>query len=37
MADLQKEVDKAGMEIAVRASFLTDPINAVRSLKVRIN
>ena len=33
--DLEERVKKAGIEIAVRTSFLTDPTNAVRNLKVR--
>ena len=32
--DLEEKVKKAGIEIAVRTSFLTDPTNAVRNLKV---
>ncbi len=32
--DLEERVKKAGIEIAVRTSFLTDPTNAVRNLKV---
>lgn len=32
--DLEKRVKEAGIDIAVRQSFLTDPTNAVRNLKV---
>ena len=32
--DLEERVKKAGIDIAVRQSFLTDPTNAVRNLKV---
>ena len=32
--DLEERVKHAGIEIAVRTSFLTDPTNAVRNLKV---
>lgn len=31
--DLEERVKHAGIEIAVRTSFLTDPTNAVRNLK----
>ena len=33
--DLEKRVKEAGIDIAVRQSFLTDPTNAVRNLKVK--
>ena len=32
--DLEERVKRAKVEIAVRTSFLTDPTNAVRNLKV---
>ena len=33
--DLEERVKNASIEIAVRTSFLTDPTNAVRNLKVK--
>ena len=35
MEDLEERVKAAGIEVAVRQNFLTDPTNAVRNLKVR--
>lgn len=32
--DLEERVKAAGIEVAVRQNFLTDPTNAVRNLKV---
>ena len=34
--DLEERVKEAGIEIAVRTSFLTDPANAVKNLKVTV-
>ena len=34
MEDLEERVKAAGIEVAVRQNFLTDPTNAVRNLKV---
>ena len=34
--DLEERVKAAGIEVAVRQNFLTDPTNAVRNLKVNL-
>lgn len=35
--DLEERVKKAGIDIVVRQSFLTDPTNAVKNLKVKLH